>query len=251
MLAVGKEDEVASDSLIVSLGGKSTVDLTATDDQFKLPDLVSFQAKEQISSQQEQELLKPLPRPVSKPRKYFCTHFSKEQIKLGAALQREQQKKKVEDALQQGGEIEPMQEEIDKMMHKEQAKQEWAQRYARCMKEREEQQEDEAGNLDEQWKEGETGKLGDLIVEQTGSNKPSELKPKNPRGGKKKMEAVQEQLEEEEEEYDKRMEESKRKREVIGCINPQEAAEFQNCIKDRMEELADEMKARKELINPV
>ena len=65
------------------------------------------------------------------------------------------------------------------------------------------------------------------------------------------MEAVQEQLEEEEEEYKERMEESTRKRKAIGCINPQEAAEFQNFIKDRMEEIVDEMKTRKDLINPV
>ena len=65
------------------------------------------------------------------------------------------------------------------------------------------------------------------------------------------MEAVQEQLEEEEEEYEERMEETTRKRKVIGCINPQEAAEFQNFIKDKMEELVDEMKSGKDLINPV
>ena len=144
-----------------------------------------------------------------------------------------------------------MQEEIDEMMCKEQAKQERVQRYARHMKEKEEQQEDEAGDLDEQWKEGETGEIRDLIVEQTGSNNPSELKPKNPRGGKKRMEVAQEQLEEEEEENEERMEESTRKRKVIGCINPQEAAEFQNFIKDKMEELVDEMKAGKDIINPV
>ena len=72
MLAAGKEDEAASDSLIVALGGKSMVSSTATDDQFKLPDLVSLEVNEQTLSQQEQELLKPLPRPVSKPRKYFA-----------------------------------------------------------------------------------------------------------------------------------------------------------------------------------
>ena len=89
MLAAGKEDEAASDSLIAALGGISTVSLTAADDQFKLPDLVSSEVNEQMSSRQEWELLNPLPRPISKPHKYFCTHFSKEQIKLGAALQRE------------------------------------------------------------------------------------------------------------------------------------------------------------------
>ena len=81
--------------------------------------------------------------------------------------------------MQQGSEIEPAQQEIDEMMCKEQANQERAQRYVRHMKEKE-QQEDEAGDLDEQQKEGEAGEIGDLIMEQTGSNKPSEPKPKNP-----------------------------------------------------------------------
>ena len=61
VLDAGKEDEVASGSLIAALGGKSMVSLTATDDQFKLPDLVSSEGKEQMSSQQQKELLKPLP----------------------------------------------------------------------------------------------------------------------------------------------------------------------------------------------
>ena len=47
------------------------------------------------------------------------------------------------------------------------------------------------------------------------------------------------------------MEEATRKRKVIGCINPQEAVEFQNFIKGKMEELFDEMKAEKDIINPV
>ena len=118
-------------------------------------------------------------KPVSKPRKYFHTHFSKEQIKLGAALQREQQKKKAEEALQQEGEIEPMQEEMDEMLHKEQAKQEQAQRYVGCTKEKEELQEGEAG---EPGKEGEKGESTELIVEDTGGSKPSEPRPKNPHG---------------------------------------------------------------------
>ena len=151
VLAAGKEDEAASDSLMAALGEKSTEHLSATEDQFKLPDLVSSEVMEQMSSWKEQELLKPLQRPVSKPHKYFRTHFSKEQIKLGAALKREQQKKKAAEALQQVGEIEQMQEELDEMLHKEQAKQEQVQRYARHTKEKEEQQEDEA---DKPGKEG-------------------------------------------------------------------------------------------------
>ena len=153
--------------------------------------------------------------------------------------------------MQQEGEIEQMQEEMDKMLCKEQAKQERVQRYARRMKEKEEQQEDEAGEPGEQQKEGETGESGDLIVEQMGSSKPSEPKPKNPLGGKKRTEVAQEQPEEEEEEYKRRTEEAIRKRKVIGCINPQEAVEFQNFIKEKMEKLVDEMKAGKDIINPV
>ena len=127
------------------------------------------------------------------------------------------------------------------MMHKEQAKQDQVQRYARHTKEKE-QQEDEAGDLDKQQKEGETGEIGDVIMEQMGSNKPSEPKPKNPHGGKKRTEVAQEQLEEEDDEYEARTEKSTRKRKVVGCINPQEATEFQNFIKDKMEELVDEIK---------
>ena len=251
VLAAGKEDEAASDSLMAALGGKSTVHSSATDDQFKLPDLVSSEVKEQTSSLQEQELLKPLLRPVSKPHKFFHTHFSKEQIKLGAALQREQQKKETEEALQQGGEIELTQEEMDEMLCKEQAKQEWLQRYARCTKEKEEQHEHEAGEPSEQQKEGETGESGDLIVEQMGSSKPSEPKPKNPHRGKKRTEVAQKQPEEEEEKYKERTEEASRKRKVIGCINPEEATEFQNFIMEKLGELVDKIKTEKDIINPV
>ena len=73
----------------------------------------------------------------------------------------------------------------------------------------------------------------------TGSNKPREPKPKNPCKSKKGTEAVQEQPGEEEEEYKERTEESTRKRKAIVCINPKEAAEFQNFVKDKMEELVD------------
>ena len=137
------------------------------------------------------------------------------------------------------------------MLCKEQAKQERVQRYARCIKEKKEQQGDEAGEPGEQRKVGETGESRDLIVEQTGSSKPSGPKPKNPCGGKKRTEVAQEQPEEEEEEYEERMEEASRKRKVIGCINQQEAAEFQNFIKEKMEELVDEIKAEKDIINMV
>ena len=38
---------------------------------------------------------------------------------------------------------------------------------------------------------------------------------------------------------------------VHGCINPQEAEGFQNFVKSKMEELVDELKNTKDLINPV
>ena len=38
---------------------------------------------------------------------------------------------------------------------------------------------------------------------------------------------------------------------VCGCINPQEVEGFQNFVKSKMEELVDELKSMKDLINPV
>ena len=42
-----------------------------------------------------------------------------------------------------------------------------------------------------------------------------------------------------------------RKRKAVGCMNPQEAAEFQNFVKDKMEKLVNKMKSLKDMINPV
>ena len=103
---------------MAALGGKSMTTSTISEDQFKLTDFVSSEVKEQMSHR-EQELLKPLLKPIIKHRKYFRTHVSKEQIKLVAAFQREQKNQRVGDALQQQGEIELIQEEMDEMMQKE------------------------------------------------------------------------------------------------------------------------------------
>ena len=75
--------------------------------------------------------MKPPQQPVSKPRKYICMHFNKEQIKIGAAIQREQQRKRAEDALQLKGDIEDKltQEEVEENIRKEQLKKEQAERY--------------------------------------------------------------------------------------------------------------------------
>ena len=70
--------------------------------------------------------MKPLQQPVSKPQKYIRTHFNKEQIKIGAAIQRKQQRKRAEDMLQLEGdiEVELTQEEVEENIHKEQLKKE-------------------------------------------------------------------------------------------------------------------------------
>ena len=59
---------------------------------------------------------------------------------------------------------------------------------------------------------------------------------KKPRGGKGKVEPVQQEIDEEEEEYEERAEGLPRKRR-IGCINLREAEEFQGFIKTKMEDL--------------
>ena len=75
-------------------------------------------------------------------------------------------------------------------------------------------------------------------------------KSKKPHRSKGKVEVIQEQPKEEEEEYEERAEGSLRKRKK-GYINPREAEEFQNFIKGKMEDIVNEMKSSKELINPV
>ena len=57
-LAQLKEDEMTSRSLIVALEGTATGESVSFKDQFKLPDLVSMEGRDQ-TSQQEKELLKP------------------------------------------------------------------------------------------------------------------------------------------------------------------------------------------------
>ena len=73
--------------------------------------------------EEEQELLKPLPKPLIKLRAYPHKWIDKEKIKLGAAIQREQQKQKAEEILQQDINIELTQEEIDEKAQREDAKQ--------------------------------------------------------------------------------------------------------------------------------
>ena len=81
-----------------------------------------------------------------------------------------------------------------------------------------------------------------------GSSRSSESR--NPRENKRKTEQVDEQLEEDEDEDEDKAEEPLIKKK-IGCINPWEVEEFQSFIQNKIQELVEEMKSNKELVNPV
>ena len=140
---------------------------------------------------------RPPQKPASKPQKYIRTHFNKERIKIGAAIWREQQRKRVEDALQLKGDIEDelTQKEVEENICKEQLKKERAERYAQRTREKEEEEEEETGRVEAIMESG---------TQLKGGNKPKE--PKKPHRSKGKAELVQEQLDEEEEEYEERVE---------------------------------------------
>ena len=176
-LAQSKEDETTSRSLIVALEGTDMGEAVSFEDQFKLPDLVSMEGGDQ-TSQQEKELLKPPQWPVSRPQKYICTHFNKEKIKIGATIQREEQRKRAKDALQSRGDIEQdlTPAEVEENTCKEQLKKEQAERYTRKAKEREEEEEEETEKREVVIKSGTQSK---------GSRKGKEQK--KPHGGKGKV----------------------------------------------------------------
>ena len=149
------------------------------------------------TSQQEKELLKPPQQPVSKPRKYICMHFNKEKIKIGATIQREEQRKRAEDVLQLKGNIKQdlTQVEVEENTRKEQLKKERAERYARRAKEREEEEEEEIEKIEDVIKSGMQSKESRKAKEQ-----------KKPHGGKGKVEPVQQEIDKEEEEYEEKAE---------------------------------------------
>ena len=84
IIATLKDEGQLSESLIAALGGKEGEGTVATDEQFKLPDLVSSELsrERQAALEEECELLKPLPKPAIKPRSYSHTHYDKEKIKM-------------------------------------------------------------------------------------------------------------------------------------------------------------------------
>ena len=243
IISSSKDEKQPSKSLMAALGGQMMEKMTEkTDKQFTLPDLVAMKEGEEMP-EEERELLKPLPKPLIKPRAYPRKGFNKEKIKLGTAMQREQQKQRAEELLQQEIDIEIMQEEIDEKAQREEAKQQQAQHYERRMKEKEEKEEEEADDEPE-----------DQIVQTeeatpVGSSKTTDVKPKNPRGRKKIEQTVPEEFEEED--VEERVEETMRKRKAGGCINLQESAEFQRFVNEKMAELVEEMRNMKNLIQLV
>ena len=242
-LAQLKEDEMTSRSLIAALEGTATGELVSFKDHFKLPDLVSTEGGDQ-TSQQEKKLLKPPQQLVSRPQKYICMHFNKEKIKIEAAIQREEQRRRAEEALQLEEDVELTQDEVKDKQCKEQRKKEQAERYECRIREKEGQHEEE----EEGQETGEMEAVMESKMQPKGSSRSGESR--NPCRSKRKTEQVHEQLEEDEDEDEDKAEEPSRKKK-IGCINPREAEEFQGFIQNKIQELVEELKSNKELINPV
>ena len=226
-----KQEEKVSGSLLAAMGEPAREVSESVEEQFKLPDLVASKVQEDTSRKEKELFIKPK-QPASKPRQYFRTHFDKQQIKQGATIQREQQMKKVEEALKSKDpeEEEAMQEIDEEQMRKEQLKKERAERQARRAREREEE-------------EQQTARVETAVMGLKGGRKPK--KDKKDHGSKRKLE--QAEIEEEDDEEREGVVAKK----VRGCINPQEAEGFQNFVKSKMEEIVDKMKSRKDLINPV
>ena len=121
---------------------------------------------------------------------------------------------------------EAVQEIDEEQMRKEQLKKGRVERQARRVREREEE-------------EQQTAQVETAVTGMKGGRKLK--KDKKDCGSKRKPE--QAEIEEERE--------GVVAKKVCGCINPQEAEGFQNFVKSKMEEIVDEMKSMKDLINPV
>ena len=91
--------------------------------------------------------------------------------------------------------------------------------------------------------EQQTARAETAVTGMKGGRKPK--KDKKYHGSKRKPE--QAEIEEEEDEEREGVVVTK----VRGCINPQEVEGFPNFVKSKMEEIVDEMKSMKDLINPV
>ena len=137
--------------------GKETSE-AMTDEQSKLPDLVMPKSMKEgeTEMEQEEELLKPLPKPSLKPQAYSRTHFDKTKIKTDAAIQHEQQRQGAERLLEQDTEPELTMKEMENIARKEEVRLRRAERCERRMKEKE----DENVSEDLAVQEGETSSVG-------------------------------------------------------------------------------------------
>ena len=135
-----KQGEKVSGLLLAAMGEPAKEVSESSEEQFKLPEL-----QEDTSRKEKQLFIKPK-QPARKPRQYFQTHFDKQQIKQGAAIQRQQQMKKAQEVLKlKDPEEEEAVQEIDKEeMRKEQLKKERAERQARRARERKEEEQQTA-----------------------------------------------------------------------------------------------------------
>ena len=144
-LGASKQGKKVSRSLLAAMGELAREVSESVEEQFKLPDLVAPEVQKDISGKEKELFIKPK-KTVSKPRQYFQTHFDKQQIKQGAAIQREQQMKKAEEALKSKDpeEEEALQEIDEEEMWKEQMKKERPERQARRVRERKEEEQQAA-----------------------------------------------------------------------------------------------------------
>ena len=144
-LGGSKQGKKVSGSLSAAMGEPAREVSKSFEQQFKLPDLMASEVQEDTSRKEKELFIKPK-QPASKPRQYFQTHFDKQLIKQGAAIQRQQQMKKAEEALKsKDPEEEEVVQEIDKdETQKEQLKKERAERQARRVRGREEEEQQTA-----------------------------------------------------------------------------------------------------------
>ena len=144
-LGGSKQGEKVSGSLLTAMGEPAREVSESVEEQFKLLDLVASEVQED-TSRKEEELFIKLKQPASKPRRYFRTRFDKQQIKQGAAIQREQQMKKAEEALKlkDPEEEEAVQKIDEEEMRKEQLKKGRVEMQARRAREREEEEQQTA-----------------------------------------------------------------------------------------------------------
>ena len=247
-----KDEEQPSQLLITALSsgtGKDTLKATMAE-RSKLTDLVvpKLTKEGETEMQQDGRLLKPLSKP-SKPllKPWACshTHFDETKIKTGVAIQWEQQWQRAERLLEQDAEPELIVEEMENIARKEEVRLGRAEWHEWRMKEKEEK-EGENVRKDLAVQEGETSS-----VRSSGSTERLKTaKPKKPCGKKNKIE---EQMtgEVKEEKYEEEVVEAMMKRKAVGCINKEEAAGFQNFLRDKMIVLVERMRNDKNLIQPV